>query len=64
MVKFLKSIILIVATCALLSIFYDYGKGWYKIYQDEYKGTESTIGEDVVVEIPEGAAAKTIAKIL
>lgn len=64
MVKFIKGIILIVATFALFSIFYDYGKGWYDIYQEEYKGTTSTVGEDVVVEIPEGAAAKTIASIL
>ncbi len=64
MAKIVKSIILIVAVCALSSIFYEYGKGWYDIYQKEYKGTETTVGEDVVVEIPEGAAAKTIAKIL
>ena len=64
MIKFIKGIILIVATFALFTIFYDYGKHWYNIYQEEYKGTTSTVGEDVVVEIPEGAAAKTIAKIL
>lgn len=41
-----------------------YGYSQYKIYQDEYQGTESTEGEDVVVVIPEGAATKQIAKIL
>ena len=64
MIKFIKGIILIVATFALFSIIYDYGKGYYDIYQDELKGTTTTVGEDVVVEIPEGAAAKKIASIL
>ena len=63
-IKLLKAALLVIVTVALCNIFYDYGKGYYNIYQEEYKGVTSTVGEDVVVEIPSGAAAKTIAGIL
>lgn len=53
------SVILIIILASLI-----YGYSQYKIYQDEYQGTESTQGEDVVVVIPEGATTKQIAKIL
>lgn len=53
------AVILIVILVSMI-----YGYSQYKIYQDEYQGTESTEGEDVVVEIPEGAATKQIAQIL
>lgn len=36
----------------------------YKGYMKEYQGTETTLGEDVTVEIPKGASSKQIAKIL
>lgn len=55
-------IISVVLVVVLVSMIYGYSQ--YKIYQDEYQGTESTEGEDVVVVIPEGAATKQIAKIL
>ncbi|MBO5238274.1 MAG: endolytic transglycosylase MltG [Lachnospiraceae bacterium] len=53
------SVILIIILASLI-----YGYSQYKIYQDEYQGTESTQGEDVVVVIPEGATTKQIAQIL
>lgn len=63
-VKVIKGIILAVAVIALCSVIYKYGKGYYDIYQEELKGTESSYGESVTVEIPEGASAKKIASIL
>ncbi len=63
-IKVIKLIILAVASISLCSIIVDYGKGFYNEYMEEYKGTESTEGEDVIVTIPEGASAKEIAKIL
>lgn len=41
-----------------------YGYSQYKIYQKEYQGTESTVGEDVAVVVPEGATTKQIGNIL
>lgn len=64
MVRIIKGIILTVAVLFLCIQVYDYGKGFYDEYMDEYKGTESTVGEDVVVEIPAGATVKEIAAIL
>lgn len=64
LIKLIKSIILIVASVALCTIVYDYCKGYYDDYMREYKGTESFVGEDVEVVIPEGASVKEIAKIL
>ncbi|MBQ9609127.1 MAG: endolytic transglycosylase MltG [Lachnospiraceae bacterium] len=65
MAKFIKGIILIVAVVALFNVLYDYGKGYYDIYQEEYKGTTTTYdGDDVVVVIPAGAPVKTTARIL
>ena len=55
-------IISVILVVVLVSMIYGYRQ--YKIYQDEYQGTESTEGEDVIVVIPEGAATKQIAKIL
>lgn len=55
-------IISVVLVIILASMIYGYSQ--YKIYQEEYQGTESTQGEDVVVVIPEGAATKQIAQIL
>ena len=53
------SIVLVIVLAILI-----YGYSQYKIYQEEYQGTESTQGEDVEVVIPEGAATKQIAQIL
>lgn len=63
-VKLIKSVILIVAIFVLGSIVFKYYKGFYDEYMEEYQGTESFQGEDVVVEIPEGASAKKVASIL
>lgn len=53
------AIILVIALAIMI-----YGYSQYKIYQKEYQGTESTVGEDVVVVVPEGATTKQIAGIL
>lgn len=53
------AIILVIILAVLI-----YGYSQYKIWQKEYQGTESTVGEDVVVAIPEGATTKQIAQIL
>ena len=53
------SVILVVALASLI-----YGYSRYRVYQEDYQGTESTVGEDVTVVIPEGAATKQIAQIL
>jgi len=63
-IRFIKGIILAVATVALFMVIYNYGKGYYDIYMEEYKGTYSYEGEDVQVVIPEGASANQIAGIL
>lgn len=64
MIRFIKGLILSVAVVALCMHIYDYGKGFYNLYMEEYKGMEHFEGEDVVVEIPEGASVKEIAAIL
>lgn len=64
MAKFIKMIILAVASVSLCMIIFDYGKGIYNEYMEEYQGTESYQGEDVVVEIPPKASVKKIASIL
>lgn len=64
MVKFFKTIVLIVAVAMLGLIFFDYGKDIYNDYQNELTGTYHTEGKDVQIEIPQGASAKKIASIL
>lgn len=64
MIRFIKGIILVIAVCMLCSMTYKHVRGYYDEYMHEYKGTESTQGKDVVVEIPEGTSAKEIANIL
>ncbi len=59
-----KPLIVISIVLVIILAIMIYGYSQYKIYQDEYQGTESTQGEDVVVVIPEGAATKQIAQIL
>lgn len=63
-IKLIKAIILATASFALIIIVFKYAKGFYDEYMDELKGTESYVGVDVVVTIPEGASVKKIAKIL
>ena len=63
-IRFVKVIILLVACFSLGMIVKDYIKSFYDDYMNEYKGTYSYDGEDVVVVIPEGASAKEIAAIL
>lgn len=64
MAKFVKGIILAVASIALCIIVFNHTKEYYDEYMKEYKGTESYDGEDVEVVIPEGASAEEIASIL
>ena len=64
MVKVIKGVILVVAIIALARLSYNHIRTYYDAYMDEYKGTESTQGQDVSVTIPEGASVKEIAQIL
>lgn len=48
----------------LIGIVFDYVKGFYDEYMEEYKGTESEEGIDVIVTIPEKASIKKVASIL
>ncbi len=63
-IRFIKAIILVVAVMALGVIVKDYVKGFIDEYKYEREGLETFEGEDVVVNIPEGASAKEIAEIL
>ncbi|MGN0436319.1 MAG: endolytic transglycosylase MltG [Wujia sp.] len=63
-IKLVKVGLLFLAVFSLGAIVYDYAKGFYDEYMEEYKGTESYEGEDVVVEIPQGASVKKVASIL
>ena len=64
MVRVFKGLVLLVATFTLCLIIYDYCKDIYADYRNELEGNYSYEGEDVVVEIPEGASVKQIASIL
>lgn len=64
MARIIKTLILLVSLFTLGLIFVDYGRGFYNDYMEEYEGTASTVGKDVIVEIPQGASAKEIATIL
>ncbi len=64
MAKFIKIIILIIACSALFLTTYDYIKGYYDDFMEEYSGNYSYKGEDVTVVIPKGASVKEIASIL
>lgn len=63
-IRIIKGIILVIAIIALGNQTYKHLRTYYDDYMYEYKGTESTQGQDVQVEIPEGASVKEIAKIL
>jgi UPF0755 protein len=62
--RLVKCIILVTAVVMLGSVVFQYYKGFYDEYMEEYKGTDSYQGEDVVVEIPEGSSVKEMAAIL
>ena len=64
MAKFIKIIILIIACSALFLTTYDYIKGYYDDFMEEYSGNYSYKGEDVTVVIEKGDSAKAIAKKL
>ena len=57
-IRVVKGIILLVAIVTLANMTYKHIRTYYDDYMDEYKGTESTQGEDVTVTIPEGASVK------
>ena len=63
-VKIVKWVIGIIAAIMLFGVIKDYVMDIYNDYQHEYTNTEITQGKDIVVEIPEGATEKDIAKIL
>ena len=63
-IRIVKGVILVVAILALGNLTYKQVHSYYDDYMEEYKGTESTQGEDVTVTIPEGASVKEVAQIL
>ena len=63
-IRVVKGIILLVAIVTLANMTYKHIRTYYDDYMDEYKGTESTQGEDVTFTFPEGACVKEIAQIL
>lgn len=63
-IRTIKGIVLALASIALCIIVFRYCKGFYDEYMEEYKGTESFQGADVVVEVPQGASVKEVAEIL
>ena len=63
-VKIVKWVVAIIVSVMLFGVVKDYVKDIYDDYQKEYTNTQITQGRDVVVEIPEGASEKDVAKIL
>ena len=59
-----RAIIIVVIVLVILGMTAGYVHRKYQQYMEEYQGTESYEGEDVVIEIPKGSAVKTIAGIL
>lgn len=62
--KWIKFVIVFGVIVILIVIFGIKIKKTYDDFMEEYKGTESFEGTDVVVEIPQGASAKEVASIL
>jgi UPF0755 protein len=62
--KWIKPVIILVVVVALVAILGIKARSVYNGFMEEYKGTESTTGEDVVIEIPSGASSKKVASIL
>ena len=62
--RWVKPVIVIGVIAILVIVLGIKAKGIYDDFMDEYKGTASYEGEDVVIEIPEGASAKKVAAIL
>lgn len=57
-------LIILTAIIILIGVIAGYGISVYRGYMKDYAGTESTSGQDVTVEIPEGSSVKKIAAIL
>lgn len=62
--KRIQLLVIMTAVLILAGVIAGYGISIYRGYMKDYAGTESTAGEDVVVEIPEGSSVKKIAAIL
>lgn len=62
--KWIKPVIVIGVIAILVVILGVKVKNVYDDFMEEYKGTASYDGEDVVVEIPEGSSSKKVASIL
>lgn len=62
--KWIKFVIIFGVIAVLLTMLVLKAKKTYDGFMEEYKGTESHVGTDVVVEIPKGASAKSVASIL
>ncbi len=62
--KVIKIVVIVAVVVALVAIVAVNLKNVYDGYMEEYQGTESTSGEDVTIEIPNGASTKQVASIL
>lgn len=62
--KWIKPVIIIGVIAILVIILGVKAKSVYDGFMDEYKGTDSYSGEDVVIEVPAGASSKKVASIL
>lgn len=62
--KSIKVIIVLVVVVILVVIAAVKVKSIYDGFMEEYKGTETASGEDVTIEVPEGASSKKVAAIL
>lgn len=62
--KSIKVIIVLVVVVVLVVIAALKVKSIYDGFMEEYKGTETASGEDVTIEVPEGASSKKVAAIL
>lgn len=60
----IQMLVILAAVVILIGVIVGYGTSIYRGYMKDYAGTESTSGEDVIVEIPEGSSVKKIAAIL
>lgn len=64
LIKFVKALIVVVAALILAMIVKDYYNKYKEAFNEEYAGTYTREGTEVIVNIPEGAGVKEVANIL
>ncbi len=64
LIKFIKALIVVIAAVMLALIIKDYYGEYKKAFNEEYEGTYTREGEEVIVNVPEGAGVKEVANIL